>query len=133
MLKHRGFPGRLTGTDFQFTIRRANPRGVTPITRRERFRDRKSVDRAADRAFLKALIDHFGDAPFERGNLDAGRLSWLFGREVLAAEDPFDPADYDALLRVDLARAEAAFPDIFTTETPIDWDAEDEDWPEDHG
>ena len=24
MLKHRGFPGRLTGTDFQFVIRRAN-------------------------------------------------------------------------------------------------------------
>ena len=37
MLKHRGFPGRLPGTDFQFTIRRANPKGVTPITRRERF------------------------------------------------------------------------------------------------
>ena len=28
MLKHRGFPGRLPGTDHQFTIRRANPRGV---------------------------------------------------------------------------------------------------------
>ena len=28
MLKHRGFPGRLPGTDFQFTIRRPNPRGV---------------------------------------------------------------------------------------------------------
>ena len=36
MLKHRGFPGRLSGTDFQFVIRRANPKGVTPITRRER-------------------------------------------------------------------------------------------------
>ncbi len=24
MLKHRGFPGRMPGTDFQFTIRRAN-------------------------------------------------------------------------------------------------------------
>ena len=38
MLKHRGFPGRLTGTDFQFTIRRANPKGITEITRRERGR-----------------------------------------------------------------------------------------------
>ena len=45
MLKHRGFPGRLTGTDFQFTIRRANPKGVTPITRRERYRDRRPADR----------------------------------------------------------------------------------------
>ncbi|WP_179381195.1 hypothetical protein [Jannaschia marina] len=113
MLKHRGFPGRLAGTDFQFTIRRANKKGVTPLTRRERFRDRKAADRQADRAFLEALISHFGDASFARGNLDAGRLSWLFGREVVPAEDPFDPADYDALLRVDMRAAEAAFPDLF--------------------
>ena len=51
--------------------------------------------------------------PFERGNLDAGRLSWLFGREVLAAEDPFDPESYDSLLVIDEARARASFPDAF--------------------
>ena len=112
MLKHRGFPGRFPGTDFQFTIRRANPRGVTPIVRRERFADRRPADRRADAAFLQALWDHFGAEPFERGNLDAGRLSWLFGREVLPAEDPFDPASYDALLRVDPDRARASFPDL---------------------
>ena len=39
MTKHRGFPGRLPGTDFQFTIRRANPKGATPLIRRERFAD----------------------------------------------------------------------------------------------
>ena len=33
MLKHRGFPGRLPGTDFQFTLRRANPKGATPAAR----------------------------------------------------------------------------------------------------
>lgn len=115
MLKHRGFPGRLPGSDLQFTIRRANPRGVTPLTRRERFRDRKSVDRAADAAFLEALIDHFGDEPFERGNLDAGRLAWLFGREVVPAEDPFDPASYDALLRIDMDAARLSFPALFPT------------------
>ena len=27
-------------------------------------------------------MEHFWDQPFERGNLDAGRLSWLFGREL---------------------------------------------------
>lgn len=112
MLKHRGFPGRLPGTDSQFTIRRANPRGVTPIVRRERFSDRRPADRRADAAFLQALWDHFGAEPFERGNLDAGRLSWLFGREVLPAEDPFDPASYDALLRVDPVAARAGFPDL---------------------
>lgn len=116
MMKHRGFPGRLPGTDFQFTVRRANPRGVTPLTRRERFADRRGPDRAADRAFLAALWAHFGDRPFERGNLDAGRLSWLFGREVVPAEDPFDPASYEALLRVDPVTARASFPDVFDKE-----------------
>ncbi len=112
MLKHRGFPGRLPGTDFQFTIRRANPRGATPLHPRERFRDRRPADKRADEAFLRALWDHFGDTPFPRGNLDAGRLSWFFGREVLAVSDPFDPTDYDAMLRIDPAAAAAAFPGL---------------------
>lgn len=113
MIKHRGFPGRLPGSDFQFTIRRANPRGVTPITRRERFKDRKPADRRADTAFMAALWEHFADQPFERGNLDAGRLSWLFGREVVAVDDPFDPESYEALLVIDEAVARASFPDAF--------------------
>jgi hypothetical protein len=111
MTKHRGFPGRLPGTDYQFTIRRANPRGATPLIRRERHADRKPADRRADAAFMAALWEYFGEEPFERGNLDAGRLSWLFGREVIPAEDPFDPASYTALLRIDVARARASFPD----------------------
>lgn len=130
MLKHRGFPGRLTGTDFQFTVRRANPRGVTPITRRERFRDRRAPDKQADAAFLKALWEHFGDEPFERGNLDAGRLSWLFGREVVAVDDAFDPASYDALLRVDEAQARANFPEVFAEADAGAWDDGD-DWDDD--
>ena len=114
MLKHRGFPGRLPGTDQQFVIRRGNAKGATPIQRRERYADRRPEDRRADAAFLAALWDHFGEEPFERGNLDAGRLSWLFGREVLAVDDPFDPRSYEARLRVDRARAEAAFPEVFS-------------------
>ena len=31
MLKHRGFPGRMPGSDYQFIIRRGNPKGVTPL------------------------------------------------------------------------------------------------------
>ncbi len=111
MLKHRGFPGRYPGTDYQFTLRRANPRGVTPLVARERFRDLRPADRQADAAFMAALWAHFGEAPFERGNLDAGRLSWLFGREVIPAEDPFDPESYDALLQINVAVARASFPD----------------------
>ena len=111
MIKHRGFPGRLPGTDFQFTIRRANPRGATPIVRRERLADRRPADRRADAAFVAALWESFGAEPFERGNLDAGRLSWLIGREVLPAEEPFDPASYEARLRLDPMRARASFPE----------------------
>ncbi|WP_316014831.1 hypothetical protein [Roseobacter sp. HKCCA0434] len=113
MLKHRGFPGRLRGTDYQFVLRRANPSGATELKARERYRDRRPDDRAADEAFLSALWDHFGDAPFERGNLDAGRLSWLLGREVVPAEDAFDPKSYDALLRIDEAVARRSFPEVF--------------------
>jgi hypothetical protein len=113
MIKHRGFPGRLPGTDFQFVIRRANDKGVTRIIVRERFRDRAPADKRADAGFLAALWEHFGDQPFERGNLDAGRLSWLFGREVVPAEDPFDPESYEALLQIDVKRARQSFPDLF--------------------
>ncbi|MCV2869475.1 hypothetical protein OEW28_12645 [Defluviimonas sp. WL0002] len=113
MLKHRGFPGRLPGTDFQFVIRRGNPKGVTKLVVRERFRDRSPADRRADVAFMAALWDHFGAEPFERGNLDAGRLSWLFGREVVPVEPDFDPESYEALLRIDEDRARASFPEVF--------------------
>lgn len=129
MLKHRGFPGRLPSTDFQFTIRRANKKGATKLIRRERYADRGHADRKADAGFMAALWNYFGEEPFERGNLDAGRLSWLFGREVVAAEDPFDPESYEALLRIDLKRAEASFPDVFANPEEFDFDNEDdEDW-----
>lgn len=128
MLKHRGFPGRLTGTDFQFVIRRANKAGATKIIRRERFKDRKFADRRADEAFMAALWQYFGEEPFERGNLDAGRLSWLIGREVVPAEDPFDPESYEALLRIDRRRAEASFPQVFAPDAvPMAFDDDEED------
>jgi len=113
MIKHRGFPSRLPGTDFQFTIRRANPKGATPLISRERYRDRRPPERRADSWFMAALWSHFGTEAFARGNLDAGRLSWLLGREVLPAEDPFDPTDYDALLVIDETCARRSFPEAF--------------------
>lgn len=129
MIKHRGFPSRLAGTDFQFTIRRENVKeGATKLTKKERFRDRKSADKRADAGFIAAIWASFGEEPFERGNLDAGRLSWVFGREVVPAEDPFDLASYDALLKLDLRRAMAAFPEVFAPDAdPV----EPDDWPED--
>ena len=116
MIKHRGFPSRLPGSENHFTIRRANKNGPTKLVARERFADRRNVDRKADEAFLEALIEYFGEEPFERGNLDAGRLSWLLGREVEAVEDPFDPEDYEALLKVNIAKAMTNFPQLFEEE-----------------
>lgn len=113
MDKHRGFPGRLPGTDFQFTLRRANKSGATPLTERIRYPDRRPADKRADAGFIQALWEHFGAEPFVRGNLDAGRLSWFFGREVIPAEDPFDPASYEAMLQIDLTIARQSFPEIF--------------------
>ncbi|MEX2519776.1 MAG: hypothetical protein WD969_10645 [Paracoccaceae bacterium] len=110
MLKHKGMPGRFPGTDHQFTLRR-NGRTVTPLIARPRYADRKKADLEIDAYFLASLIDLFGGEPFERGNLDAGRLSWLFGREVVAVERDFDPESYEALLRVDLSVAARSFPE----------------------
>ena len=112
MLRHREFPSRLPGTDFQFTIRRPAKGKPTKLVARERYADRRPPDRKADEGFMWALWNHFGEEEFERGNLDAGRLSWVFGREVVPAEDPFDPESYEALLRVDFDRLQVSFPQI---------------------
>ncbi|MFD0916443.1 hypothetical protein ACFQ14_08495 [Pseudahrensia aquimaris] len=120
MHKHRGFPSRLPGTDYQFTLRRENKAGATKIIARERYADRNPKDRTADMNFLACLVKHFGDQPFERGNLDAGRISWLFGREVIPAEDPFDPESYEALLMVNRKVAERSFPEAFDADNWID-------------
>lgn len=130
MLKHRGFPSRLPSSDFQFTIRRANKKGATKLVARERYRDRQAPDRRADAGFLAALIRHFGEEEFERGNLDAGRLSWLLGREVVAVGN-FNPTDYGQLLRIDMKRAEASYPELFAQDDAgIEWEDE---WDEDDG
>jgi len=48
------------------------------------------------------------------------------------AEEPFDPKSYEALLRIDLAKARVSFPEIFDDLDEEDdddepWDEEDED------
>jgi len=113
MIKHRGFPSGMPGTGIQFTIRRANPKGVTPIKALPRRARPGTKEHRIDAAFLHALWHHFGDEPFERGNLDAARLSLLFGREVVAAEKDFDPASYEALLVINERTARESFPESF--------------------
>ncbi|MGB3814540.1 MAG: hypothetical protein WA950_15075 [Shinella sp.] len=113
MIKHRGFPSGMPGTGVQFTIRRANPKGVTPIKALPRRARAGMAEHRIDAAFLHALWHHFGDEPFERGNLDAARLSLLFGREVLPAEKDFDPLSYEALLVINEKVARQSFPESF--------------------
>lgn len=113
MTKHRGFPSGMPGTGFQFTLRRANPKGATKIIERKRYADRSPQDRMADTAFLHSLWHHFGDEPFERGNLDAGRIAWLFNREIVPAEASFDPSSYEAMLRIDERAARQSIPEAF--------------------
>ena len=111
--KHRGFPSGMPGTGVQFTIRRANPKGVTPIKAMPRKARPGTKEHRIDAAFLHALWHHFGDEPFERGNLDAARLNLLFGREVVPADKDFDPMSYEAVLRIDERVARQSFPESF--------------------
>ena len=103
-----------TDEDFEsYLFDRANPKGVAKIFERARNRDRAEVEKLADTAFLHALWHHFGAEPFERGNLDAGRINWLFGREVVPAETPFDPQSYEAMLRINEDVARRTMPEAF--------------------
>ena len=113
MIKHRGFPSGMPGTGVQFTIRRANPKGVTPIKALPRRARPGTAEHRIDAAFLHALWHQFGTEPFERGNLDAGRLNLLFGREVVPAEEPFNATSYEALLRIDERVGRKNFPEAF--------------------
>ena len=113
MIKHRGFPSRLPGTDYQFTIRRASKSKVTKVIQRERYADRKLSDKVADEAFIQAIWQSVGENEFERGNLDAGRLSWVFGREIKPVGLAFNPMSYEAVLRLDKSVSIDSFPRIF--------------------
>ena len=86
---------------------------ATKIEKRERHPDRKKILTEADTNFLACLWKAFGNEPFERGNLDAGRLGTLFMREVIPADDDFDPQDYEAMLMINEPVARASFPESF--------------------
>lgn len=112
MPKHRGFPAGLLGTQWQFTLRRANAK-VTPLTAWKRHLTKDQSVARADLEFVQAIWEYFGKEPFQRGNLDGERLCRLFGRELLAAERGFDPASYEALLKLNEPLARKNFPEAF--------------------
>ena len=111
MIKHKGFPSRMPGTDFQFTVRHMK-KDVSPIIKRKRKLDALSIHVKVDVTFLKCLIDYFGDKPFVRGNLDTARLSWLFGNEIVPADENFSPVDYNAMLKIDFDAVKSNYPEL---------------------
>jgi hypothetical protein len=118
MPKHRGFPAGLLGTQWQYTLRRANSK-VTKLTAMPRHRTMDQTVALADIGFVQALWQYFGSEPFERGNLDGERLSRLFGRELLAAERGFDPQSYFAKLKINEALARKNFPAAFEDKVEV--------------
>jgi hypothetical protein len=118
MPKHRGFPAGHLGTQWQFTLRRANSK-VTKLAAIPRHRTMDQTVALADTAFVQAIWQYFGTEPFERGNLDGERLCRLFGREILAAERGFDPASYTAKLKINEALARKNFPQAFEDKVEV--------------
>tara|TARA_A100001011_G_C14174825_1_gene784159 strand:- start:463 stop:801 length:339 start_codon:yes stop_codon:yes gene_type:complete len=111
MIKHKGFPSRMSGTDFQFTVRHMKKK-VPSIIKRKRKPDALPIHVKVDTIFLKCLIDYFGVKPFVRGNLDTARLSWLFGNEIIPADDDFSPVDYDAKLKINYDVVKLNYPEL---------------------
>lgn len=112
MQKHRGLPEFMYGTNIRIAIRR-DQKDVTPLRRRERDWKRPPEQSQADEFTIGSLYKLYGEEPFVRGNIDAGRINWLLGREIIPADKNFSPVDYDTLLQIDVPLARKNFPGAF--------------------
>ncbi|WP_024508998.1 hypothetical protein [Bradyrhizobium sp. ARR65] len=94
------------GAQYKVTINERSG-ALTPLFAKERTGSGVAAQKA-DRWILATLIALYGQQSSPRGNLDAGRLNRLFGREIIpASPEVFDPASCDTDLRI-------AFPNAFT-------------------
>ncbi len=100
------------GSNIRIAIRR-DQKDVTPLRRRERDYLRPAEQSQADEFTIGSLYKLYGEEPFVRGNIDAGRINWLLGREIVAADDNFSPTDYDTLLKINVPLARKNFPGAF--------------------
>jgi hypothetical protein len=112
MQKHRGLPEFMYGSNIRIAIRR-DQKDVTPLRRRERDYLRPAEQSQADEFTIGSLFKLYGEEPFVRGNIDAGRINWLLGREIIAADNNFSPTDYDTLLKINVPLARKNFPGAF--------------------
>jgi hypothetical protein len=101
------------GTNIRIAIRR-DAKDVTPLRRRERDHLRPAEQSQADEFTIGSLYKLYKDQPFVRGNIDAGRINWLLGREIVAADTKFSPTDYETLLKINVPLARKNFPGAFT-------------------
>jgi hypothetical protein len=113
MQKHRGLPEFMYGSNIRIAIRR-DAKEVTPLRRRERDYLRPPEQSQADAFTIGSLYKLYQDQPFVRGNIDAGRINWLLGREIVAADAKFSPVDYDTLLKINVPLARKNFPGAFS-------------------
>jgi len=92
------------GTQHKVTIRN-RPTAFTPLFAKERIGTEASAEKA-DRWFLATLLALYGRDNFKRGNLDAGRIDRLFGREIVPADITlFSAMCADAELRIEYGSA----------------------------
>lgn len=111
MQKHRGLPEFMYGTNIRVAIRR-DAKEITPLRRRDRDKMRPSLQTEADCFTIAALYKLYQDKPFVRGNIDAGRINWLLGREIIPADAKFSATDYETLLKLDVVAARKNFPGV---------------------
>ena len=112
MQKHRGLPEFMYGTNIRIAIRR-DAKEITPLRRRERDWKRPPEQLQADEFLIGSLYKLYKEQPFVRGNIDAGRLNWVLGREIVAAGGNFSSIDYETLLKIDVPLARKSFPGAF--------------------
>ena len=84
MIKHRGFPSRLPGSDYQFTIRRAAKSKVTKLMERQRFADRKHSDKAKKNLGFDSTLPLVLVLGGSQGAKAINDLNPLFGIELTA-------------------------------------------------
>jgi hypothetical protein len=81
------------------------PDSPTTIFQKDRA-DVSGPERIRDRWFLATLLATYGGSPFPRGNLDAGRINRLFGREIVPAYvHDFNVTSLDSQLRINIDTA----------------------------
>jgi hypothetical protein len=81
------------------------PDTPTAIFQKDRA-DISGAERVRDRWFLATLLATYGGSTFRRGNLDAGRINRLFGREIVPASmQNFEAASLESELRINIDTA----------------------------